>query len=111
MEDKYFNLFNDNNTPITHCPVCHLRYDPLEAKILDEAEANHLVHVKCRNCQSAIVAVLLTNQLGVSSIGLITDLSSEDVLRFKNNAPISADEVIEAHEFIVKEKVLIDKIN
>ncbi len=111
MEDKYFNLLNDNNTPITHCPVCHLRYDPLEAKILDEVDANHLVHIKCRHCQSAIVAVLLTNQLGVSSIGLITDLDSDDVLKFKDQPTISCDEVIEAHEFLVKEKVLIDKIN
>ncbi|NUM25272.1 MAG: hypothetical protein HUU49_01445 [Candidatus Buchananbacteria bacterium] len=110
MEDKYFNLFNDNNTPITHCPVCQMRYDPLEARILDEAENSHLVHVKCHHCQSAVLAVLLTNQLGISSIGLVTDLSSDDVMKFKSVLPVSVDDVIEAHEFLHSQKVLIDKI-
>lgn len=111
MEDKYFNLFNDNNTPITNCPVCQIRYEPLEARILDESDNSHLVYVKCQHCQSAVLAVLLTNQLGVSSIGLITDLSSDDVMLLKDSKPITIDEVIEAHEFLNSQKVLIDKIN
>ena len=109
MQDKFFNLFNsDNATLITHCPVCSLRYDPLDAKILDESENAHLIYVKCRNCKSAVLAVIMSNPMGVSSIGLITDLSSDDVLKFRDGRAINADDVLEAHQFLSKQKVLID---
>lgn len=108
MEDKFFNLFNDGTTLITHCPICSVRYDPLEAKILDEDGPSHLVYIKCRNCASAVLAVIVTNNMGVSSIGLITDLSSDDVVKFREKEAINPDDVIEAHEFFNKEKVLID---
>lgn len=108
MEDKFFNLFNDSTTLITHCPICNLRFDPLEAKILDENDSSHLVYIKCQSCKSAILAIIVSSNMGVSSIGLVTDLSSDDVLRFKEQAAISSDDVIEAHQFFNKEKVLID---
>lgn len=112
MQDKFFNLFNsDNATLITHCPVCSLRYDPLEAKILDETEHAHLVYVKCRSCESAVLALIMSNNMGVSSIGLITDLSSDDVMKFKDSDIINANDVIEVHQFLSKQKVLIDHLD
>ena len=108
MEDKFFNLFNDSTTLITHCPICNLRFDPLEAKILDESDNSHLVFIKCQSCQSAILAIIVSNNMGVSSIGLVTDLSSDDILKFKEQEAVSCDDVIEAHQFFSKEKVLID---
>lgn len=108
MGEKLFNLFNDNPTLITHCPVCNLRYDPLEAKVIEEGENAHLVYIRCRDCHSSILAVIVSNNLGISSIGLITDLSADDVLEFKTAQPVSCDDVIEAHQFLSKEKVLVD---
>jgi len=108
MEERWFNLFKDNPTLITHCPICSLRYDPLEAKILEGGENAHLVHIKCRRCQSAILVLIVVDSLGISSIGLITDLSGDDILKFKTVKPISYDDVIETHQFLNKKKVLID---
>lgn len=108
MGEKIFNLFNDNPTLITHCPVCNVRYDPLEARVLEERENAHLVYIKCRQCQSAILALIMANSLGISSMGLITDLNSDDILKFKAAKPVSCDDVIEVHQFLNKEKVLID---
>jgi len=111
MDERLFNLFGDNSTLITHCPICNLRYDPLEARVLEEGKNAHLLHIRCRHCQSAILAVIVTNNLGVSSVGLVTDLKGEDVLRFKKAKPISCDDVIEVHQFLNKEKVLIDYLD
>lgn len=111
MEDKLFNLSSDNPTLITHCPVCGLRYEPLEARVLEESQKSHLVYIKCRHCQSAILALLSASNLGISSIGLITDLSGDDVLKFKKAEAINCDDVIEVHELLGKEKVLIDYFN
>lgn len=110
MGEKLFNLFNDNPTLITHCPVCSQRYDPLEARILEEGENAHLVYISCRDCKSAILAVIVANNMGISSLGLITDLSSDDVMDFKSDKSISVDDVIEVHQFLSKEKVSIDQL-
>lgn len=110
MGEKLFNLFNDNPTLITHCPVCNLRYDPIEARILEEGDNAHLVFIKCRDCASAVLAVIVSNNMGISSIGLITDLSAEDVIRFKQRGKISVDDVIEVHQFLSKDKVVIDHL-
>lgn len=103
-----FNLFNDNPTLITHCPVCNLRYDPLEARILEEEANAHLVYIKCRSCQATVLAVIVTNNLGISSVGLITDLNGDDILKFKSAEAISCDDVLEAHQLLNKERALID---
>lgn len=108
MEEKAFNLFNDNPTLITHCPVCNLRFNPLEARVLEEGEDSHLVYIKCRHCQAAILALIVAGNLGISSIGLVTDLAGDDVLKFKSAKAISCDDVIEAHQFLNKEKVLTE---
>ncbi len=83
---------------MTHCPVCHYQYNPMEAKVLDENDNAHLIHVKCRRCQSSVVALVMTNSFGISSIGLITDLDGLEIIRFRDMAKVEADDVIEAFE-------------
>ena len=78
---------------------------------MEERDESHLVYIKCRQCQSAVLALVSLTNLGVSSVGLVTDLSSDDVIKFKSAEPISCDEVIEAHQFLSKNQVLIDQLN
>lgn len=108
MEDKLFNLFNDHQALITHCPVCSLRYNPLEAKVIEEANNAHLIYIKCRHCQAAILALIFANSLGISSVGIITDLNSDEIIKFKSAEPINCDDVIEIHQLLNRQKVLID---
>lgn len=110
MTERFFNPLNENNPSlVTHCPVCNFRFDPIEAKIIEEGKKVHLVHITCRHCQSAIMALIIASGLGISSVGLITDLNIEDILKFKNKPAITSDDVINFHQFInKKEKILID---
>ena len=62
-----------------------------------QAEA-HLLHIQCRKCQHSVLAFVVVNQMGASSVGLLTDLSYEDVLRFRANHPVSIDDVMAVHE-------------
>jgi len=99
-DDKLFDLFNESLRVVsTHCPVCNSRYK-------NDA---HLVHITCQQCRSAILAVVLVNGTGISSIGLVTDLTSEDVLKFRDAGALTHDDVIDLHQFITKQKVLIDQ--
>lgn len=111
LDDRFFNLFDESLKIISCCPICNSRYSSIEAKILAEKNDAHLVYIKCRNCQTAILAVILANNLGVSSVGLVTDLNSDDILKFEKSKPISCDDVIEMHQSLIKDKVLIDQLS
>jgi hypothetical protein len=46
------------------------------------------------------LAVIVENSGSVSSVGLVTDLEIEDALRFRDAAPITADECVAAHRIL-----------
>lgn len=99
---------NYNNGPsplsnlrlVSYCPLCNTHYNPSEAKLLDQKEGAHLIHVECRSCGSSILAVVITGGIGVSSVGLVTDLTSQDVIRFKNETAVSEDDVLAAYQVL-----------
>lgn len=90
----------DNLKLISYCPLCNTHYNPSEAKILEQREGAHLIHIECGSCRSSIVAVVITGGIGISSVGLVTDLTSGDVLRFKGQDSLSEDDVIAAYELL-----------
>jgi hypothetical protein len=92
----------ENLRLISYCPLCNTHYNPSEAKVLEEKDGAHLIHVECRTCKSSIVAVIITGGIGVSSVGLITDLTGPDVMRYKLADPVTEDDVIEAYEMLAK---------
>ena len=97
------NIFSNhsNNLPeegikiVSHCPVCHLQYNPVEAKILGEIDNAHLIYIKCQNCSAAVLALISTNHFGISSIGLLTDLDGSEVLNIKNREAVDASDVLD----------------
>ena len=93
-------LWNEGLKLVSFCPVCETRYNPMEARVLGSQGETHLLHVQCRKCLNSILALVLVNQVGASSVGLLTDLSYEDVLRFKANQKVVIDDVIEIHTLL-----------
>lgn len=91
------NLWDDGLKLVSYCPVCETRYNPMEARMLGEDGDTHLLHIRCHKCTNQVLALVLVNQVGVSSIGVITDLSFDDVMRFKSADKITVDDVIKTH--------------
>ncbi len=91
--------WNEGLKLVSFCPVCETRYNPMEARALAGGGETHLLHVQCRKCQNAILALVHVNQVGASSVGLLTDLSYEDALRFRSERVVHIDDVIEIHRF------------
>lgn len=85
---------------LSYCPLCESNYNPLRAKVLEEKDEAHLLHIQCSNCGGSVVALLFTSGAGPTSIGLVTDLTSDDVLRFKDQTTVKTDEVISFHQFL-----------
>ena len=93
-------LWNEGLKLVSYCPVCETRYNPMEAQVLGQDGETHLLHVKCRKCSNSILALVLVNQAGASSVGLLTDLSYEDVIRFRSNVNVSINDVIDVHTYL-----------
>jgi len=83
---------------VSSCPVCETRYNPTDAHVLGQDAETHLLHLHCKKCQHTLLAFVLVNHVGASSIGFLTDLSYEDVLSFRANTPVAINDVLEIHE-------------
>ena len=87
---------------INRCPICSSLYDTKSARLFSRNESATLVHLTCSKCASYFVAMVLLMGQGVSSVGMVTDLSFEDVKRLYNIQPFTTDEIIDAHEELQK---------
>jgi len=85
---------------LAHCPVCHAAYPSNEVRLLGEKGTTRLFHCTCQACGNAVMAVVLENSGGISSVGLVTDLEAKDALRFQSVPVVSSDECITAHQLM-----------
>ncbi|MBU1167457.1 hypothetical protein KKC60_03555 [Patescibacteria group bacterium] len=89
---------------VSSCPLCATEYAPEEARIVSEKEGAFLVYTNCKKCGSSVIATLIANQMGISSVGLITDLTYDDVVKFKDCDSISTDDILNVYEFFQKKE-------
>lgn len=106
---KSHHLSGDGLRLISYCPLCEASYNPLRARVLDERDEAHLVHIQCSQCGSSIVALIMSSALGITSVGLVTDLTGDDVLRFKDESPLDADEVLQVYELLTARAARTDQ--
>jgi len=85
---------------ISNCPVCNAVYNPSEINIVDERENAHLLHLQCRKCKNNFLVLIVAGPRGINSVGLLTDLQSEETIKFLDSESISADEVLEAKSLL-----------
>lgn len=82
------------------CPVCQTSYYPWQAQVLEERQEAHLIYVECHKCGSGQVALIITSAVGVSTLGLVTDLTPGDVVKFTSSDQVSVDDVMEIHQLL-----------
>lgn len=85
---------------IGHCPLCGARYAPDKAQAFLKQDTLNLIHFTCAQCQSGFIAMVIVMGQGLSSVGMVTDLTCADVKRLFKTQAITIDEVIEGHELI-----------
>ena len=91
---------------VSRCPICQMEHNPMETALLDEANGSHLIYIKCRKCQSGVVASLTPTSFGMSSVGLVTDLSSNEIMQFKDSPRVSAIDVLDVVEYFKESSTL-----
>ncbi len=107
------NLQNSNKNQIqeslrlmNQCPVCKGKYEPNESNILKEKGSAYLIHITCPHCHNSILATVLTTPIGISSVGMMTDLQAEDVLKLYGKKAINEDELFAFHKLLKADKIL-----
>lgn len=89
---------NDSLRLVSYCPLCEARYAHGNARLLAEDGETRLLHVTCKKCGGATLSLVLENQSGGSSVGMVTDLTHEDVMRLHRSRRVSTDDVIAVHK-------------
>jgi uncharacterized protein (UPF0212 family) len=82
----------------SRCPLCDASFKPQSAEILDESQQGILFHLTCPQCRSSLLAVVAASKLGLSSFGMVTDLTAEDVKRLRKANAISQEDVLKAYQ-------------
>ena len=103
-KNSQFSKFPEGLRIISHCPVCHYNYNQAEVRILEELESAQLIYIRCKNCHSAIVAMISINSIGISSVGLVTDLDGVEIQKFKEMSEVSGDDVISVYQNLKNHK-------
>jgi len=85
---------------IATCPLCEAAYNPLTARVIEERDDIRVVHVTCGKCLSAVVALIMTTPMGISSVALMTDCTPEDVERVRGGESVTLDDALELHEIL-----------
>ncbi len=89
---------------INKCPICSEGYDVNRAEVFIKNESARLVHFTCPKCQSYFMAMVVVLGQGLSSVGMITDLSLADAKRLYKSVPITLDEALDGYTLFSKEK-------
>ncbi len=76
------------------CPLCQVGIPNIDIRVLKNTESATLFHLKCKKCHGATVILNYAGQMGVHSIGILTDLTSHEILRTLKSRPITSEETL-----------------
>lgn len=85
---------------LTVCPLCQAAYNPLKTQVVAERDDAHLLFLECRRCGSAVMAVVTTGVAGLSSVGAVTDLTSQEIADGRHQRAVSDDDVLDVFRWL-----------
>jgi len=92
---------NNNNLDfLAKCYFCGSALSGKNLISLENKDKKNTFHVTCSKCQTSAIVFFSVNQTGIVSVGMATDLDQNEVKEKFLQKAISADEVIDAHQFI-----------
>lgn len=84
------------------CPLCKKDYTREALEIVEEGIGTHLVHLTCTYCSNAMLALIVVSKLGMSSVGMLTDLNAPDARRLHHKAAIGEDMILGFHDYLTQ---------
>lgn len=85
---------------IRHCPMCSTAYGGSEVHLFESTPNSHFFHLTCLECQGSLLGIVVVNDLGMSSVYTVTDLSVVDIALKRTPQSISEEDVLGFHEYL-----------
>ncbi len=95
---------------VQKCPVCNNDYSTGKIQILEEEGNSFLAYLTCSQCNSSILIRVMTMPHGLVGNAILTDLSSDEVIYFKEVTDISSNDVLEIYDYFLRQNDFIEKI-
>lgn len=90
------------------CPICGNKYAKASTRIIESEqdrvfdEAYILIHSDCGKCKGSIVFSVEIHGPEVFSVGMITDLTEHDTIKFRKFEAIPSGEILKMHQDLKK---------
>ncbi|MFH0854661.1 MAG: hypothetical protein V1891_04170 [bacterium] len=92
-----FKNINHNLEIMSECPICKSK--GIDLNIVEECLEQCVLHSKCNKCNNAIIMIAVNNDMGINIVGMNTDLSIDEFIKFRSyGKPIEMDDIIELHK-------------
>lgn len=88
----------ENLQSLVRCMVCNKKHRPRKMLVLEEDDKRTALHLSCDVCGTSSLVFLSQGQLGIVSLGMMTDLEQGEARRMYQGVPVSTDEVLEIHQ-------------
>lgn len=86
------------------CPVCSEPYAEKRTAVIDEGKETITLHIDCAKCQSSILLAVNPGLKGlVTTVGIPTDITKNDLAKIKKVSRITSDDVLELHSFLERQ--------
>jgi len=73
-----------------NCPVCNTKFQASCAHSIDNGDDIQTLYVECRKCGTSVVLGVMKNMPGVvTTVGMLTDMTREDISRLAGASPIT----------------------
>ena len=99
------SMYQDSKHVLKHikqCPECSLEFTDKHCDIIFDRGAVQVIHVLCSNCSHKVVTLIASTSFGVSSLGMTTDLSAEDIIRISYKKPLKEVDILDFHTLLYK---------
>ncbi len=90
----------NNLESLVKCPICNKKYGQTKILVLEEEENQTTLHLTCESCENSSLVFISSGKLGIVSLGMLTDLTREEVKGIFKSEAISSDQVIEVHRYL-----------
>ena len=83
--------------PLACCPFCATAYTEQAVKPVGKRREGEITHASCTQCLRAMLFAVDRKGGHVACVGVLTDCSADEAIRFEKAQKISLDEVLKAH--------------
>lgn len=88
----------ENLQSLVRCLSCNKSQHAKKMIVLEEQDKKTVLHAVCDDCGGASLIHLSVGQMGVVSLGMMTDLEQSEARRLYQGNPVSTDDVFLAHQ-------------